>query len=188
MKRKNSIFILIFVILCFGITSANAEQQSYSSWFFSFERMKEVAPITDKLYQEECGDCHFAYQPGWLPEASWRKLLDAKALENHFEENAELNDSTRIRILEILVNASADKSRYKRSKKIMSSLMNGEVPIRISETPFIKSKHHEVSEDVISKTGKIKSLSNCDKCHQKAKESSFDDDTVYVPGYGYSAW
>ena len=188
MKRYFSKSIFILVLMCLGPTVAYAEEESYWSWLVSFESKKEVAPITDELYEEECGACHFAYQAGWLPEASWRKLMDAKALENHFKESAELDEQTRKRILDMLVANSADKSRYKRSKKVMASLPEGAAPLRITETPYIKSKHEEVYEDVVSKSDKINSLSYCDKCHQKAKDGDFDDDSVYIPGYGYNDW
>ncbi len=188
MKTNYSRYVLVLFLTVCGVSVAHAEQQSYWSWLITFKRMKEVAPITDKLYEEECGSCHFAYQPGWLPEASWRKLLDAKALEDHFKENAELDEQTRKKLLDILVANSADKSRYKRSKKVMASLPEGEAPLRITETPYIKTKHQEVYDDVVSKSKKVKSLSYCDKCHQKAKEADFDDDTVYIPGHGYNSW
>lgn len=188
MKMNFSKSVLVLLVSFMSISVAQAEQEGYWSWFFSFERKKEVAPITDKVYEEECGSCHFAYQPGWLPEASWRKLMDPKALEDHFKENAELDENTRKRLLDILVANSADKSRYKRSRKVMVSLSEGDAPLRITETPYIKSKHQEVYDEVVSKSSKVKSLSYCDKCHQKAKESDFDDDTVYIPGHGYNSW
>ena len=166
-----------------NIGFVQAEQESYWSWLFSFERKKEIAPVTDKLYIEECGACHFPYQPGWLPEASWKKLLTAKALEHHFDENAELDEESRLAILKLLVENSAEKSRYKRSKKIMASLEEGETPFRISETLYIKNKHLEVIEKVIKESDKLNSLSYCDKCHQKAKDADFDDDTVHIPGF-----
>ncbi|HPQ24397.1 MAG TPA: cytochrome C, partial [Gammaproteobacteria bacterium] len=47
-----------------------------------------VAPVDNPLYLQECGSCHFAYQPGLLPARSWNNLMGG--LENHFGENAEL--------------------------------------------------------------------------------------------------
>ena len=188
MKKNFINLALLLLITLFGASVANAEQESYWSWLFSVKSKKEVAPITDKLYEEECGSCHFAYQPGWLPEASWRKLMDPKALEDHFKENAEMDEQTRTKLLDILVANSADKSRFKRSKKIMASLGEGDAPLRITETPYMKSKHQAVYDEVVSKSKKVKSLSYCDKCHQKAKEADFDDDTVYIPGHGYNSW
>lgn len=188
MKTNISRLAVLLIILVSGSPSAYAEQEGYWSWLFSIERKKEVAPITDELYREECGSCHFAYQPGWLPEASWKKLMDAKALESHFKENAELDEDTRKKLLAFLVENSAEKTRYKRSRKIMASLAEGDAPLRITETPYIKSKHKAVYDEVVSKSKKVKSLSYCDKCHQKAAQADFEEDTVYIPGYGYSTW
>ena len=189
--KKILISVLISGSLLLGLGSiAQAEEQSYWSWLFSIKRHKGVAPVENDVYAKECGDCHFAYQPGLLPEASWNKLLDAKALADHFGENAELDEQTRQQLLSILVASSAEKSRYKRSKKIMSSLPEGEAPLRITEVPYIKEKHEEVKEDVLKtgKTKKVKSLSFCNKCHQNAKQGVFDDDTVMIPEYGYWTW
>jgi hypothetical protein len=170
-----------------GISTSHAEESFFSS-FFSLKRQNEVAPVTDQTYLEECGDCHFAYQPGLLPEASWRKLLDAKALEDHFGDNAELDEETRLHILEVLVNASADKSYYKRSRKIMASLGDDKAPLRITEVPYIKRKHHEIPAKLVKDNPKVESLSQCNKCHAKAKDSVYDDDTVVIPGYGNWTW
>ena len=70
----------------------------------------------------------------------------------------------------------------------MVSLSEDKAPLRIIEVPYIRRKHHEVYEDVVKKSDKVKSLSFCDKCHEKAKEGNFDDDTVVIPGYGNWTW
>ena len=38
----------------------------------------------------------------------------------------------------------------------------------------IADKHHDVKEDVVKTSKKVKSMSYCDKCHQKADEGRFD--------------
>lgn len=177
------------VILTLGaIPTAHAEQEGLFSWFFTFERRKGVKPVTDEIYNEECSACHFAYQPGLLPEASWQKLLTRKALAKHFGENAELDEKDRKHILALAIENSADKSRYKRSKKIMASLEENEIPLRISKTPYLRDKHEEVYEKVVRNSKKIKSMSLCNECHQKARQGVFDDDTVEIPGYGRWTW
>ena len=45
-----------------------------------------VKPVNSKLYIKECGSCHFAFQPGLLPEKSWVKIMNN--LENHFGTDA----------------------------------------------------------------------------------------------------
>lgn len=179
---------LCLVLLLGAVPVSHAEQEGFFSWLFTLERRKGVKPVTDETYNEECGSCHFAYQPGLLPEASWRKLLTPRALANHFGENAELDEKVRQHILAIAVADSADKSRYKRSKKIMASLEENEVPERITRVPYLRDKHEEVYEEVVKNSKKIKSMSLCDECHQKAKEGVFDDDTVVIPDHGRWTW
>jgi len=188
MNKYYSGIALVLVLVFAGSSAAFAEQESFWSWLLTFKSRNEVAPVTDEQYREECGACHFPYEPGWLPEASWRKLLDARALENHFDENAELDNDLRKHLLDVLVNASADKSYYKRSKKVMASLKDDKAPLRITDVPYIKAKHQEVYDEVVSKSDKITSLSYCDRCHREAGNSEFDADTVYIPGFGYNVW
>jgi len=179
--------ILLSALLCAGFVPPSFADDGISSWLSFFSRKKEIEPVTDASYQKECGSCHFAYQPGWLPEESWRKLLDAKALSDHFGEEAELPEQTRQHILDYAANHAADKSSYKRSKKIMASLTKGEVPTRITEVAYIRRKHHEIPADLI-KGDKVKSLSFCDACHTKAAQGAFDADTVVIPGKGKWTW
>lgn len=185
--KKSLMFAASLTLSLTGMSSSHAEESFFSS-FFTLERHNEVAPVADKDYIEECGSCHFPYQPGLLPEGSWRKLMDAKALEDHFGDNAELDEDVRTHILDVLVNASADKSYYKRSRKIMASLGDDKAPLRIIETPYIKHAHHEIPAKLIKENPKVKSLSYCDKCHQQADKGSFDDDTVVIPGHGNWTW
>lgn len=187
MSRHIFSVVLLLVLSFTGVSAVQAEDSIWS-WMFSIDRTKEVAPETNKLYNDECGACHFPYQPGLLPERSWQKLMEAKALEDHFGENAELEEGDRNKILDVLIAGSAEKSRYKRSKKIMASLSDSDAPLRITEVPYIHDKHDEVVDEVIKKDKKVKSLSYCDKCHQKAKEGDYDDDTVMIPGSGNWTW
>ena len=172
--------IVLAVVTTLATPAAFAEE-GFFSWLFSVSRKKEVAPVTDAQYIEECGACHFPYQPGLLPEASWKKLLDPTALQDHFGDNAELDNETREHILHILLAGSAEKSWYKRSRKVTASLDTDASPLRITEVPYIKEKHSDIPENLI-KQAKVKSLSFCNKCHTKAEKGIYDDDTVDIPG------
>ncbi len=179
----------LFLLALFFITTPLAHaKENYFEWLFTLEGRNEIKPVTNELYNEECGDCHLAYQPGLLPEQSWRKLLSPTALEDHFGEDAELDEETRIQLLDFAVKNSADKSTYKRSKKIMASLRGNRAPLRITDVPYIRRKHHEIPDKLISKNKKVRSLSHCDACHQQAEQGNYDDDTVNIPGYGNWTW
>ena len=72
-------------------------------------RQKEVNPVNNKQYKDECGSCHFAYQPGLLTTRSWEKLLTEKAL------------AEKTRIVEV-ENRSAHKTKIRESRASGASL------------------------------------------------------------------
>ncbi len=170
--------------IVFSLVLSVPAQADWKSWF-SLDRNKEIIQIDNPIYEDECGSCHFAYQPGLLPKASWQKLVDATALEDHFGDNAELDEDVRREIEVFLVSNAADDARSKRSKKIMSSLRDDLAPMRITKVPFIVSRHEEIPDRLIAGNDKVKSLSQCQQCHQDIKKGVYDDDTVYIAGHGY---
>ncbi len=182
MKKIVSITIMLFSIISIPLTTLADE--SFWDWATSFKRMKGVAPVNNATYKEECGACHFPYQPGLLPAASWKKLVDAKALEDHFGDSAELDEDVRKQIEQYLLANAADKSQHKRSRKIMASLNKGQTPLRITDTPYIKEKHAEIPASWIKDNPKVGSLSACNNCHKKADQGIYDEDTVFIPGHG----
>ncbi|MDX8402296.1 MAG: diheme cytochrome c [Mariprofundaceae bacterium] len=161
-----------------------------SDTFLGIPRFKGVAPLKDRAYQESCGECHFAYFPGLLPARSWKRLMKPTNLENHFGENAELDEADRRYIEDWLVRNAADKQgfpRYKRSVKIARSVPDLKAPMRITEVPYIKRKHEEVAAMLKKRPDvrqKVRSMAYCNKCHQEASKGVFDDDTVRIPVYG----
>lgn len=136
-----------------------------------------LKPVNNLTYKEECGACHFAYQPELLPEASWMKILTY--LDDHFGESIELDDDSRKAISDYLKSNSAEYSTAKRAVKIMRSLRN-HVPMRITDTPYIREKHHEISPNVFKRES-IGSLSNCSACHTTAENGIYEDDNVKIP-------
>jgi len=149
-----------------------------------FPRHTGVEPVTNKLYSESCGECHFAYQPGLLPARSWQKLMEPKSLEDHFGENAEMSEKDRVAVLEFLTQYSADSTiRYKRSIKIRRSIPDGETPIRITEVPYIKKKHEDIPRQMVQDNRKVRSLSYCNRCHTQAAKGIFQEDTVDIPNF-----
>lgn len=163
------------------------QPQTFWQWMTTFERMKEVAPVTNETYAEECGSCHFAYPAGLLPEASWNKLLAPEALADHFGENAELDDDALKTVQAYAVANSADKSYYKRSRKIALATEGVDAPLRITETRYIKRKHHEIGDRVFKDNPDVQSRSNCTACHTQADKGRFDSDTVDIPNYAQFA-
>ncbi len=182
MKNKLKAIALLACALSMHGAYAEAEE-NFVLWLLNFERTKEVKPVTNKQYQDECGACHFAYQPGLLPARSWEKLLNVEALRDHFGDNAEMDKDTMRAIHDYAVENAADKSFYKRSRKIAVATENGPAPLRIIELRYIERKHHDIPERMIKGNQGVKSLSYCNKCHTQAAKGVFDADTVSIPNY-----
>ncbi|HEY0722239.1 MAG TPA: cytochrome C [Gammaproteobacteria bacterium] len=163
--------------------SSNAGSGDLTEWL-SLKRLGEVEPVANARYAQECSACHFAYQPGLLTARSWRKLLDAKALADHFGDNAELDEAVRQEIETYALAHAADHSNYKRSRKIAAATPADAAPLRITENSYIKRKHAAIPAELVTGNPQVKSLSNCSACHTRAAEGVYDDDTVFIKGHG----
>lgn len=155
---------------------------SDDDWREYKQRSLGVAAVSSPLYKEECGSCHMAYPAGLLPAASWQKTMDS--LEDHFGDNAELSAETQKQITEFLLNHSADDSSYRRSRKIVNSLTKGDVPLRISDTPYFRHEHDEIPDRLVKNNDQVRSFSNCNACHAKAEQGLFDEHNINIPGFG----
>ena len=138
---------------------------------------REMNPVSNTIYKETCGACHFSYQPELLPAGSWEKIC--VGLDNHFDEAIELEPESKKVIIEYLKTNAADRSSVEKSVKIMRSLGN-QTPLRITEIPYFQRKHHEIKAEVLERES-IGSLSNCPACHQTAESGDYDDDHAVIP-------
>ncbi len=152
----------------------------FRNWFG--KEKAPLPPVSNKRYLEECGSCHFAYQPGLLPAASWAKLISG--LDEHFGENAELPKEEREEIGSYLMNNAADRAASGISAKFMRSLRERQVPLRISEIPYFVKEHDELPRRMVQDNPEVKSFARCDACHTDAAEGIFDEHAVRIPGFG----
>jgi len=161
------------------VLSDDDEHEGRSGWNQS---RLDVAPVDNAFYKEECGSCHFPYQPGLLPARSWQKMMGG--LEEQFGENAELDADDAQQLTTYLTENAADTSNYKRSLGITRSLRQNDVPLRISDTRYFKRKHHELPSRMVKGNDKVRSFSNCDLCHTRAAQGSYNEHQVKIPGFG----
>ncbi|MDQ6977109.1 MAG: cytochrome C [Ghiorsea sp.] len=172
---------ILLLMVALGFSSQAYAENIFEDLF----RFKGVKPMNNDLYNDSCGECHYAYQAGLLPKVSWERMMLPEQLEDHFGENAELDEEDRIMIRDLLVANAADTSIYKRSSKIVRSLPDGKVELRITEVPYIKRKHKDLPDKYVKNNPKVKSLINCNACHRAIDKGIFDDDTILIPNYGY---
>jgi hypothetical protein len=185
-KRKSLVASVLFIsVAILGMSGASFSDDNklgFSSRMLGGGKAPGVAPVKHKLYLQECGSCHFPYQPGLLPARSWTKLMFG--LNNHFGDNAELPAEEVTRLISYLTTNAADHANYKRSKKIMGSLRPDTMPLRASKTPYFIKEHNELSRKMVQDNPKVGSISKCEACHTKADTGSFSESEILIPGFG----
>ncbi len=187
---KNTVAALVFGLTFFAlgaqmVYSDDDGNSEYGHWKNRnpFKRTVDVAPVGDPLYREECGSCHMVYPAGLLPARSWRAVM--ARLDSHFGDNAEMEEAVQMKITEYLVANSADKSPYRRSKKIMRRLSKTETPLSISRMRYFRHEHDEIPARMVTGNDKVAGISNCVACHVQAEEGSFRENEINIPGHGH---
>ncbi len=151
------------------VNASEKNQPLFNSWFSGDK--PGVAAITDSLYLDKCGSCHFAYQPGLLPIASWERTMSN--LKNHFGKNIELADDELATIRNLLLDNAAGRTTRKFSIALIRSLHEGQVPLRVSEVPLIIQLHKKTLDST-----KVASIGHCDSCHLDANKGTFDTNNL----------
>lgn len=140
----------------------------------------DVEPVTMPLYQEECGSCHFAYQPSLLPLASWRNIMNT--LDKHYGENAELDSETQNRLLDYFERHAADRADFSRFSRVYR--FETKPPEAISSSRYFVRQHNEIPERMVAGNPKVGSFAQCQACHLDAERGSFNEHRVEIPGWG----
>lgn len=176
-------FVSLFVLLAISVLAADAYTDDKKNWQREREHReshngeKKLNPIDNATYADQCGSCHFAYQPELLPAASWQKILNGT--DDHFGEAVPLDGDAKTKIINYLISNAADTSSAKLSARIMRCL-KGSAPVRITDIPYIRKEHHEITPEVVQRKS-VGSLSNCIACHRTAAMGEYDDDDVSIP-------
>ncbi|MCP2502252.1 MAG: cytochrome b/b6 domain-containing protein [Deltaproteobacteria bacterium] len=150
------------------------------AYFFS-TMMGTKQPVTltiPPIYKKECGSCHMAFPPNALPEKSWKIMM--AGLQDHFGDDASIEESSRKEIEGFLVKNSAEKSLEEASIKFIRSIGKENPPLRITEIRYWKEKHKSVPQAVYRRET-IKSKSNCVACHKWSEYGSFEDSDIKIP-------
>jgi hypothetical protein len=133
---------------------------------------KKVEPLTDALTLKECGSCHMAFQPEFLPVRSWEKLMGN--LTDHFGADASLSEKSQAHILAVLKARAADVTGMKEGRKMAASIPAGVTPLRISEVPRWVKEHGKIQPNVWARPD-IKSKANCLACHTAGEQGYYED-------------
>ncbi len=185
-KPVVTLLTAIPLILGIGVALADRDEGEHghegrwSRWFGS-----PVAPVETQdsaVYREECGSCHFPYQPGFLPTASWSDIMNH--LDDHFGDNAQMEEALQRRILDYLSANSADAMDREIPNKVRWSLRYTPNPQRVTATAFFRHEHDEIAAFLRRHPNPDISFSNCDTCHTRAMQGYYDEHDIRVPGLG----
>lgn len=150
----------VCIVVTFTGLSANAEEGL------------SLPPIEHAATLRECGVCHLSFPPQMLPQRSWSKLM--ADLGNHFGEDASLPEATRTDIAAYLTGHAADVAATQHGKHFMRGIDAAETPLRITETPFWRRAHDEVSAARFT-GGRVKTAAICVACHYAAAQGFFGE-------------
>ena len=129
-----------------------------------------LPPVTNKAALNECSACHMVFPPQMLPARSWEKLMSN--LDNHFNENATLDDKTRADILAYLKANAADSSQFRSIKGLLQGVPASATPLRITDIPWWQRIHGSATSYYF-KDPRVKSAANCGACHRGAPRGTF---------------
>ncbi|MFA7429118.1 MAG: diheme cytochrome c [Rhodospirillaceae bacterium] len=130
-------------------------------------------PVTDPVVQKECGSCHMAFQPAFLPARSWRVMMGT--LRDHFGDNASVSEDKVRHITAYLEANAGDTARRGLGPDFMRRIAPTASPQRITETPEFVREHRKVSAHAWQRPGVV-TKSNCVACHPGAEQGYYDDD------------
>jgi Dihaem cytochrome c len=161
LKVKNLTRMFAVVVLIMGATMPVAHADDD-------EDEGRQPAVSNAKWVSECGACHVAYPPRYLPVESWRAIMSG--LDKHFGSNAGL-DAASANETTAFLEKNADTRKHETLAKPL---------LRITETHWFKSEHREVAAHNW-KNPKVKSRANCGACHTKAESGDFSENNVKIP-------
>jgi hypothetical protein len=132
-----------------------------------------VPTVTDPLTKKECGSCHMAFQPAFLPARSWTRMM--AELPKHFGEDASLPADKAAAIQAYLETNAGDRINNRTAGKFLGWVKPDGTPQRITENPYFIKEHRKIS-DAEWKKPEVLTKSNCAACHKGAEQGWYEDD------------
>ncbi len=160
--------LFLFALFLYLLYPKNILLRPSAQDFFTQDSNK----ITFEEYRQECGSCHIAYAPFLLPKSAWNSMMSD--LENHFGDDASLEEETHARIAAFLEKYASNVLDTKFQTKEDSK------EITITKTPYWEVAHRKMNPKIF-KTEAIKSKANCQTCHKDAESGIFAKREVDYP-------
>ena len=168
-------YLNLLLLACLSLAVQADEEHSYPY-------NKNLRSDANPVYVEECGACHFPYQAGLLPAASWQALMDT--LADHFGENAELDQTLQHTLTHYLKRNAGDAKPNHLYAELKGYRRNAQTILRISQLPGFLHEHEEIPARVLQNNEPLSSFSQCDQCHTDASSGTYAEQRINIPGFG----
>lgn len=158
-------------------------EREYGAWPGArFAPRADVRPVANETYTNECGACHFAYQPGLLPQQAWERIMSS--LDKHYGDDASFEPPLADEIRTYLLANAADHANPSRSRAFAAGAAPGSGLPRITETNYFVREHYEIPRRFVDGNSEVGSFSNCQACHRSAAAGVYNEHDVRIPGVG----
>ena len=146
------------------------------------ESRADVRLVENETYRSECSECHFAYQPGLLPQHDWERIMDS--LVEHYGDDASLDEIQATEIRGYLLENSADRASESRARAFSVGSVASDTLPRITNTNYFRREHYEIPARFVQGNSEVGSFSNCQACHRNADAGIYNEHQVVIPGVG----
>ncbi len=184
---KQLLLLPVISVMLLGAAYLMADDDRYEKADFRQPaQQRSVSQLPDspqqQSYIKECGSCHMAYQPEFLPKNAWKTMMNG--LDDHFGVDATLAAQDEKILASYLQENAADSKRVGKHFKMMaaSAGTDGKI-IRISDTPYFKREHRGIPQKFVDQK-EVKSIANCNACHQSAAKGDYRERGIFIPNYG----
>ena len=130
------------------------------------------------VWQRECASCHLAFAPSLLPARSWQRMMAEQ--HDHFGEDLDLDTATARHIEAFLTVNAAERLPTGAAYKLTHRITLDQAPQRITELPYWKHKHSEIS-DAVWRSQAVRGAINCQACHRDAEAGTFHAGAMHLP-------
>jgi len=100
-------------------------------------------------------------------------------LENHFGDDASLDEKDKTSIRDYLVDNSAENSTKESAFHILKSIQNIET-IAVTKTPYWEKRHDAIDKRIFASID-VAAKSNCKACHQNIEQGLLNDKDIKIP-------
>ena len=130
--------------------------------------------VQNPLFEKECAACHILYPPNLMPKKSWELMMGD--LENHFGDDASIDEESNKNILAFLVKNSAETSTMQASWNFLNSIGDKDI-IALTKTTFWEKKHKDIPKELFENK-EIKSKANCKACHSDIEKGLIENENI----------